>query len=109
MDGGAGKLIAVAGAMRTLAPRFLVVYGTTNGHTRKVASALASALQVEGAHVDLIQADRHAREVGPDHYDAVIVAASVHAGGYQRGVRQWVATHAAALTARPSAFISVCL
>jgi menaquinone-dependent protoporphyrinogen oxidase len=39
----------------------------------------------------------------------VIVAASVHVGGYQPEVRQWVRAHAPALNGVPTAFISVCL
>jgi len=37
------------------------------------------------------------------------VAASVHAGGYQRRVRRWVHDHATVLNAKPTAFVSVCL
>lgn len=33
----------------------------------------------------------------------------LHRGGYQRGVRRWVALHASALRERPTAFVSVCL
>ena len=51
-----------------------------------------------------------ARPTGtPDDFDAVIVAASVHAGGYQRKIVRWVRAHAAALDRRPNAFVSVCL
>jgi len=86
--------------------RTLVIFGTTEGHTAKVAQALADALRAEGADVDVANA---ALNPSPDRYAAVIVAASVHAGGYQRSVRRWVRTHAAALHARETAFVSVCL
>lgn len=45
----------------------------------------------------------------PADYSAAIVAASVHAGTYQRPVRRWVQTHQMALNQRPTAFVSVCL
>lgn len=45
----------------------------------------------------------------PADDSAVIVAASVHAGIYQRSVRRWVSTHLVALNQRPSAIVSVCL
>jgi menaquinone-dependent protoporphyrinogen IX oxidase len=45
----------------------------------------------------------------PADYSAVIVAASVQAGTYQRSVRRWVSTHLLALNQRPSALVSVCL
>ena len=88
-------------------PRILVVYGTTDGHTAKVAGALAEALQQSGAATDIYPATDSAP--APHAYDAVMVAASVHAGGYQRSVRRWVRTHAAALATKPTAFVSVCL
>ena len=88
-------------------PRILVVYGTTEGHTAKVAGAVAEALHRTGGEVDVMAADD--RAPAPDGYDAVVVAASVHAGRYQRQVEKWVKTHAAALARRPAAFVSVCL
>ena len=88
-------------------PRILVVYGTTDGHTAKVAGALVEALQQNGAVTDIHAANDAAPD--PQSYDAVLVAASVHAGGYQRSVRRWVRTHAEALASKPTAFVSVCL
>jgi len=88
-------------------PRILVVYGTTEGHTAKVAGAITETLHRTGAVVDLNAADDPAPE--PDRYDAVVVAASIHAGRYQRPVEKWVKTHTAALARRPTAFVSVCL
>jgi menaquinone-dependent protoporphyrinogen oxidase len=87
--------------------RILVVYGTTEGHTAKVAGAIAETLHRIGAVVDVAAAD--GGSPAPDGYDAVIVAASVHAGRYQQSVQQWVRTHAAALSRKPAAFVSVCL
>jgi menaquinone-dependent protoporphyrinogen oxidase len=87
--------------------RILIVYGTTEGHTARVAGAVAETLHRTGAVVDVHAADDPAP--APDGYDAVVVAASVHAGRYQRAVRKWVKAHAAVLTRKPTAFVSVCL
>jgi menaquinone-dependent protoporphyrinogen oxidase len=88
-------------------PRILILYGTTDGHTAKVARFLADQLQAQGADVDLIEAG--SSDPDPRDYCAVIVAASVHTGGYQRTVVRWARDHADALNYTPSAFISVCL
>jgi menaquinone-dependent protoporphyrinogen oxidase len=72
-----------------------------------VAGAIGETLHRNGAEVDVRAADDPAP--APDGYDAVIVAASVHAGHYQRSVRRWARTHAEALSHKPAAFISVCL
>ena len=87
--------------------RVLILYGTTDGHTRSVAESMSRALQLGGHAVDVIEAAR-ANPAARD-YSAVIVAASLHAGGYQTAVEQWVREHARDLAARPTAFVSVCL
>ena len=87
--------------------RILIVYGTTEGHTAKVAAAISETLQRNGAQVDVRAAGDPAP--APDGYDAVIVAASVHAGRYQKPVRRWARTHAQVLSHKPAAFVSVCL
>jgi menaquinone-dependent protoporphyrinogen oxidase len=86
----------------------LVIYGTTEGQTAKIAGALASTFRKYGVSVDLAEAGS-AWDPEPEDYAAVIVAASVHAGSYQRQLRRWVRSHAEALQERPTAFVSVCL
>ena len=88
--------------------RVLILYGTTDGHTHKVAAFLGKTFEQEGCHVDVFDAAS-----GPtlqlDNYDGVVVAASVHIGGFQRPVRRWVHAHAAWLSRMPTAFLCVCL
>jgi len=88
--------------------RILIVYGTTNGQTAKIAEALSRALRACGSLVDVMNATSKPW-LSPAGYNAVILAASVHAGGYQRSVRRWARTYAAELNRKPTAFISVCL
>jgi len=76
---------------------------------RQKSRRLAQTLTTEGNVVDVRDARRIEREVMPEAYDGVIVAASIHARGYQRAVRRWVRRHAAALNGLPTAFLSVCL
>jgi menaquinone-dependent protoporphyrinogen oxidase len=105
MRAASGITVALSGSMT---PRFLIVYGTTDGHTAKVAAAMASTLLARGVSVSL-QNSAAPRTSNPADYPAVIVAASVHAGTYQRSVRRWVQAHHVALNERPSALVSVCL
>jgi menaquinone-dependent protoporphyrinogen oxidase len=88
-------------------PRILVLYATTDGQTAKIAEAIGDTLRT--AHVDSDVFDAGARAPGPGGYDAVIVAASVHAAGYQRAVRSWLREHVRELGDIPTAFVSVCL
>jgi menaquinone-dependent protoporphyrinogen oxidase len=87
--------------------RILVIYGTTEGQTAKIARYLGDTLRAAGVSADVV--DARTASSSPDNYDAVIVAASVHARGYQQAVRRWVRARAQVLNAKPTAFISVCL
>jgi menaquinone-dependent protoporphyrinogen oxidase len=87
--------------------RILVVYATTDGHTAKVAGAIAETLRAGGAVVNVHEIGR--TPCLPDGYDGVIVACPVRGGKYLKPVRRWVRAHAAVLNARASGFVSVCL
>ena len=86
----------------------LIVYGTTEGQTAKIAQHIGDAGRRLGHDVVV----RHAPDVtGPDldRQDAIIVGGSLHEGRYQRSVRRFVEQHKPALASRPSAFFSVSL
>ena len=87
----------------------LIFYGTTDGHTHKVARYVAQVLGREGIGVELVHAGTQAPSRPVAAYDGVIVAASVHISNYQQAVHRWVRENAAALRSRPTAFLSVCL
>jgi menaquinone-dependent protoporphyrinogen oxidase len=87
----------------------LIVYGTTDGHTRKIAQVLAENLRARRCSVDVVDAAGSLWRLNPEGYDGVIVAASVHVGDYQRAVARWVRHYAPMLNEMPTAFLSVCL
>ena len=89
--------------------RVLILYGTTDGQTAKIASALSETLSRGGCVVGVVEALGDRRVTSPVGYDAVIVAASVQAGRYQTPVRRWVREHRDMLAGLPTAFVSVCL
>jgi menaquinone-dependent protoporphyrinogen oxidase len=88
--------------------RLLVIFGTTDGHTAKIAAAIENTLRTEhGAAVHVTEP--RGGVPSPDDYEAVIVAASVHGGKFQKNITTWVQSHAVTLNAKPSAFVAVCL
>ena len=87
----------------------LIVYGTTDGHTRKIAQVLAENLRAQFCSVDIVVSAGQLKRLRPEGYDGVIIAASVHIGSYQRAVADWVRVHAQVLNLLPTAFLSVCL
>jgi menaquinone-dependent protoporphyrinogen oxidase len=93
----------------TTAKRIMVAFGTTHGHTAKVAAAIGKAIDGAGAQALVADVAGEAATVDVDGFDGVIVAASVHAGGYQNAVLDWVLRRARSLNAMPTAFVSVCL
>ena len=87
--------------------RILVLYGTTEGQTAKIAAAIAGTLRGLGCYTDIVEAGP--LDPDPRLYDGVIVAASVHVGSFQKPVLRWVRAHADRLASRPTAFVPVCL
>ena len=87
--------------------RVLIVFGSTDGQTAKIANFLGRELREHNLVADVY--DSALANPDPRDYCGVIVAASVHAGGYQRSVRRWVREHAPSLKGKVSAFVSVCL
>jgi menaquinone-dependent protoporphyrinogen oxidase len=87
--------------------RILVLYGTTDGHTARIAEWIHDTLRARGDQVDIVEAGR----TGPDpaDYAGIIVAASVHGGRYQRRIRSWVRDNVTRLERKPTAFVSVSL
>jgi menaquinone-dependent protoporphyrinogen oxidase len=88
--------------------KILVLYGTTDGQTRKVCAFIAQRLRSKGDRVTLVDA---ASSGGIDlrDFQAAIVAASIHAGQYQKAVVEFVRANHARLGQMPSAFVSVSL
>lgn len=90
--------------------RVLVLYASTHGHTAKVADRIGDVLRAEGlaARVRPL-AGPDAIRLDLDEFDAYILAGSVHGGHHQHELMEWISEHRAALSDRPSAFVSVSL
>lgn len=88
---------------------FLVVYGTTDGQTRKIATYVANAIRDRGHTVTASDSDSITDPVSAEEYDGIVVGASVHSGHHQTSVVQFVKENLGRLEALPSAFFSVSL
>ncbi len=87
----------------------LLVYGTTEGQTRKIARFVAHRLLQSSQKVLTADAREAAFIPEPRDFDAVIIAASLHAGHYQRPIIDFVRGNRAAISGKPNAFLSVSL
>jgi menaquinone-dependent protoporphyrinogen oxidase len=99
--------MARAKSRRRRARRVVVLYGTTEGHSAKVAAAIGATLRDEGLEADVF--DAAAGTPDAEAYDGAVIVASVHAGDYRAEALDWARRHARALNAVPSAFVTVSL
>jgi menaquinone-dependent protoporphyrinogen oxidase len=89
--------------------KFLIVYGSTEGHTARIAQRMAAVLRASGHEVAL-EDSRDAQSGGiTTAYDGILIGGSVHAGEHQSSLREFVKRNLAALRSRPAAFFSVSL
>lgn len=70
-----------------------IIYGTSEGHTRKIAEYIAHALRRHDDRVDILHGADLADDFGLSRYDGVVVGASVHEGKHQRSIRHFVEHH----------------
>ncbi len=86
----------------------LVIYGTTEGQTRKIAEWTATYIRDREDHVDL-RDSAAPMSLDLELFHAFIIAASVHQQYHQETITNFAIAHRKLLNARPSAFISVSL
>ena len=88
--------------------RILVFFDTVEGHTRKIAETIAGWLEETGATVMLTSA----KQVGycdPGEFDGVILCAPIHMGNYPQAFVDFISDWRDALSAIPTALVTVSL
>jgi len=88
--------------------KILIAYGTTEGHTARIAECVADVIRGQGHEADALDLTQSGNAV-MNPYDAAIVGGSIHMGKHDEHVRDFVRRNRAALERRPSAFFSVSL
>lgn len=86
--------------------KILVVYGSTHGHTARIAERISARMRGRGH--DVVTTDRPWR-VRPRAFDAIVLGGRVHGSRYPWRVTRFIRKHVRVLNARPSAFFSVSL
>lgn len=84
----------------------LIVFGTTEGHTLHLCEYIRDFLREAGDAVTLVEASR---APGPDRFDVCFLAGSLHVGGYQAELVDYVRARQNELASKPAAFLSVSL
>jgi menaquinone-dependent protoporphyrinogen oxidase len=83
----------------------LIVYGSTEGHTKKIADFLKNEALNSNHHATVVPASDKC--IAPHDFDTVIIASSIHAGQYSNEIMDYVVNHVEVLNFLPSAFLSV--
>lgn len=87
----------------------LVVYGTTEGQTRKIAGFIADALKERGIEVELVDSGADAAQLVQPVSTAAIVCGSIHRSRYQASLARFVRDNRSWLAGIPTAFVAVSL
>lgn len=89
--------------------RIAIVYGTTEGHTRKICSQIATWLAEAGHQVQMLDSDDIPSDLALAASDNFILAGSLHEGQHQKPLVAFVKDHRNVLASKPSLFLSVSL
>ena len=87
----------------------LVVYGTTDGQTRKIAEYVAENLKERGVEVDLVDSATARATLTQPVYVAAIACGSLHQHKFQAALVHFLRENKAWLDGIPTAFVSVSL
>lgn len=88
--------------------KFLVLYSTVEGQSRKIAEAVASHIEARDHFVELTDANQ-VGSADPGRSDGAILCAPVHVGRYPTAFVHYIHNWRAILNSIPTAFISVSL
>jgi menaquinone-dependent protoporphyrinogen oxidase len=84
----------------------LIIYSTTDGHTRSICERLKQVVEGQGHSVEVAwMSDNQDIELQP--FDKVIIGASIRYGKHQPQVFDFIKKNQASLESKPSAFFSV--
>lgn len=84
----------------------LVVFATTEGHTRKIAEQVSEWLRLRGFESETVECSNRLRHHDLRSYDAVVLAGSLHVGKHQESLVNYVIRHSDDLEHVPTWFIS---
>jgi menaquinone-dependent protoporphyrinogen oxidase len=86
--------------------KILIVYSTTDGHTREICNRLRSAIEPRGNHVSLVSVGE-VTDADLENCDKIVVGASIRYGRHRPALVEFIERNAGVLNRKPSAFFSV--
>jgi len=87
-------------------PGILIVYSTTDGHTRRICEQLRPVIEAHGHAVTIVSIeDAGGLDLGA--FDKIVIGASIRYGKHSPRVIEYVNINARVLDTKPNAFFSV--
>jgi len=87
----------------------LIVYGSKEGQTAKIAERIAQIIRNRGLQATTYSGKEIQAGFSVDVFDAAIVGGSIHMENYPAYLRKFVTSHRDWLNKVPSAFFTVCM
>lgn len=87
----------------------LIVYGTKEGQTAKIAEHLGKQFLASGYQTNLINAKQIPKQFSFQGYNGVLIGSSIHMGSYSSAVSQFIRYYKDEIEKRPASFFSVSL
>ncbi|TNF91551.1 MAG: menaquinone-dependent protoporphyrinogen IX dehydrogenase [Gammaproteobacteria bacterium] len=86
--------------------RILIIYSTTDGHTRKICQRLCQVVEQLNHQATLISIDDESN-VNLESFDKIILGASIRYGKHHKNVYDFIKRNEQLLDSKPNAFFSV--
>lgn len=84
----------------------LIIYSTTDGHTRKISERMQDVLEQQAHTVTLISLNDNP-QLDLALFDKIVIGASIRYGKHRPAVADYINRHAQLLQTKPGAFFSV--
>lgn len=86
--------------------KIIIIYSTTDGHTRKICERLQQVIEKQGYQVVIVSVN-DAAEIDLISFDKIVVGASIRYGKHSKQVYEFIKMHLQILDSKPNAFFSV--
>ncbi len=86
--------------------KIIIIYSTTDGHTRKICTRLQQVIENQNHHVSLVSI-QDTSSIDLNLFDKIILGASIRYGKHHPEVYDFITANAHILSNKPNAFFSV--
>jgi menaquinone-dependent protoporphyrinogen oxidase len=86
--------------------KMLIIYSSTNGHTRKISNRLQQVIEQQGHQVTLVSVNDES-QVDLQTFDKIVIGASIHYGKHSPKITDFINRNKLLLDSKPNAFFSV--